>query len=76
MGHTPYMVCGGAAEADPPLKWDKYPILVVGGGGKRRIFIPFQWSVRLRTPPTTEMGIEDKIPGVFISTAEHYIKKR
>ena len=45
MGHTPYMgwvpfqwwVGGGRlAEADPPLKWDKYPILVVGGGRKRR----------------------------------------
>ena len=45
MGHTPYMgwvpfqwwVGGGRlAEADPPLKWDKIPILLVGGRRKRR----------------------------------------
>ena len=45
MGHTPYMgwvpfqwwVGGGRlAEADPPVKWDKIPISLVGGRRKRR----------------------------------------
>ena len=45
MGHTPYMGCfpfqwwvggGRLAEADPPVKWDKIPISLVGGRRKRR----------------------------------------
>ena len=82
MGHTPYMGCfpfqwwvggGRLAEADPPVKWDKIPILVVGGGRKdfsssSATHPPLKWDIypisvvgppplRLRTPPTTEMGI-------------------